>query len=160
MEGDGLLLGCTYRSPSSSASNNDILIDLLNNVGEDKASHKVIIGDLNWRKIQLNDGCGFLPDTSSIDNQEQCFLSCVDDSFLIQHFNFSTRLRGCDQQSLLDLAFTNETNMVDKVEALCPSGASDHISLNITLVLYTESSINRPSFDYSKGDFVSLRSMI
>ena len=50
--------------------------------------------------------------------------------------------------------------MVDKVEALCPLGASDHISLNITLVLYTESSINHPSLNYFKGDFVSLISMI
>ena len=50
--------------------------------------------------------------------------------------------------------------MVDKVEALCPFGASDHISLNITLVLYTDSSINHPSFNYFKGDFDSLRSMI
>ena len=49
MKGDSLLLGCIYRSPSSSASNNDNLIDLLNNVGEDKASHKVILGDFNWR---------------------------------------------------------------------------------------------------------------
>ena len=46
--------------------------------------------------------------------------------------------------------------MVDKVEALCPFGASDHISLNITLALYTEGSNNRPSFIYFDGDFVSL----
>ena len=81
IKGDGLLLGCIYRSPSSSTSNNDNIIDLLNNVGEDKVSHKVIIGDFSRRRIQWNDGCGFLPDTCSIDNQEQCFLSCVDDSF-------------------------------------------------------------------------------
>ena len=122
MKGDSLLLGCIYRSPSLSASNNDNLIDLLNNVGEDTASHKVIIGDFNWRRIQWNDGCGFLQDACSIDNQEQRFLGCVDDSFLIQHVNFPTRLRCCDQQSLLDLVFTNESNMVDKVEALYPLG--------------------------------------
>ena len=52
MNGDGLMLDCIYRSPSSSASNNDNLIDLLSNVGEDKASHKVIIGDFSWRRIQ------------------------------------------------------------------------------------------------------------
>ena len=117
-----LLLGCIYSSPSSSASNNDNLIDLSNNVGEDKTSHKVILGDFNWRRIQWNDGCGFLPDTCSINNQEQHYLSCVEDNFLIQHINFPTKLRGCDQQSLLDLVFTNETNMVDKVEASCPLG--------------------------------------
>ena len=121
MKGNSLLLGCIYRNPSSSASNNDNLIDLLNNVGENKASHKVIIGDINWRRIQCNDGCDFLPDTCLIDNQVQHFLRCVDDSFLIQHVNIPTKLRGCDQQSLLDLVFTNESNMVDKVEALCPS---------------------------------------
>ena len=69
MKGDSLQLGCIYSSPLSSASNNDILIDLLDNVGEDEASHKVIIGDFNWRRIRWNDGCGFLPDTCLIDNQ-------------------------------------------------------------------------------------------
>ena len=122
MKGDSLLLGCIYTSPSSSASSNDNLIDLLSNVGEDKASHRFIIGDLNWRKIQWNDGCGFLPDTCSIDDQEQRFMRCVDDNFLPKYVNFPTRLRGCDQQSLLDLAFTNESYMVGKVEALCPLG--------------------------------------
>ena len=80
--------------------------------------------------------------------------------FLIRHVNFPTWLRRCDQQGFLYLVFTNESNMVNKVEALYPLGASDHISLNISLVLYTESSINRPSFNYVNGDFVSLRSMI
>ena len=88
MEGDSLLLGCIYRSPSSSTSDNDNLIDLLNNVGENKAYHKIILGDINWRRIQWNDGCGFLPDTCSIDNQEQCFLSCVDDNLFIQLSTF------------------------------------------------------------------------
>ena len=73
MKEESLLLCCIYRSPSSSASNNDNFIDLLSNVGEDKASHKVILGDFNWRRIQWNDGCDFLPDTCSIDNQEQRF---------------------------------------------------------------------------------------
>ena len=84
----------------------------------------------------------------------------MDDNSLTQRINCPTRLRGCDQQSLLDLVFVNESNMVDKVEALCPLGLSDHISLNITLVLYTEGSINHPSFSYFSGDFVSLRSII
>ena len=97
MKGDSLLLGCIYRSPSSSVSSTDNLIDLLNNVGEDKASHKVTIWDFNRRRIQWNDGCGFMPDTCSIDNQEQHFVSYVDDSFLIQHVNFPTRQRCCDQ---------------------------------------------------------------
>ena len=47
-----------------------------------------------------------------------------------------------------------------QINILCPLGASDHISLNITLVFYTESSINHPSFNYFKGDFASLKSMI
>ena len=71
MKGDSLLLGCVYRSPSSSASNSDNLIDLLRNVADDKTSHKVILGHVNWRRIQWNDGSGFLPATCSIDNQQQ-----------------------------------------------------------------------------------------
>ena len=76
MKGDSLLLGCIYRSPLSSTSSNDNHIDLLNNAGEDKASHKVIIGDFNWR-IRWDDGCGFLPDTCSIDIQEHVFELCM-----------------------------------------------------------------------------------
>ena len=88
MKGDSHLLGCIYKSSSTTASDNDNLIHLLSSVREDKASHKAILGDFNWRRIQWNDGCGFLPDTCSIDNQEQRFLSCVDDSFLIQMSTF------------------------------------------------------------------------
>ena len=63
--------------------------------------------------------------------------------------------------SLLDKGFTNETNTVDNVEALCPLGASGDISpLNTMLELDTESSINYPSVTYFKGDFTSMRSMI
>ena len=51
MIGKSHLLGGIYRCPSSSVSNNDNLIDSLNNVGENKASHNVIIGDFNWRRI-------------------------------------------------------------------------------------------------------------
>ena len=50
--------------------------------------------------------------------------------------------------------------MVDKVRALCPLGASDHISLNIILALYAEGSTNRPSLDYFTDEFVSLKSVI
>ena len=50
--------------------------------------------------------------------------------------------------------------MVDKVKTLCLLGTSDHISLNIAHALYTKSNIKRSSLNYSKGDFVSLRSMI
>ena len=64
-----------------SASSNDNLIDLSNDVGEDKASHRVISGDFVWIRIQWNHGCGFLPDTCSIDDREQRFLNCVDDNF-------------------------------------------------------------------------------
>ena len=107
---------------------------------------------------QWNDGCSFLADTCLIDNQEQRFLSCVDNNFLTQHVYLPTRLKGCDQQNLLDMVYTNESNMVDKVEALCPLGASDHISLNITFVLYTESNINCHSFNYFRGDFYTVYS--
>ena len=44
--------GLYLQSPSSSTTNNGNLIDLLNNAGEDKASHRGILGEFNWRKIQ------------------------------------------------------------------------------------------------------------
>ena len=50
MKRDSLLLGCIYRSPSSSTSNN--LIDLFTSIGDDKASYRVILGDFSWRRIQ------------------------------------------------------------------------------------------------------------
>ena len=47
---DSLLLGCIYRSPSSSTSNHDNLIALSNNAGENMASHKVALGDFTWKR--------------------------------------------------------------------------------------------------------------
>ena len=60
---------------------------------------------------------------------------------------------------LLQMSLTL-SKMVDKVEVLRSLAVSGHISLNITHVLYTESSINHTSFNYFEGNFVSLRSII
>ena len=54
------------------------------------------------------------------------FASAVEDKNLFQHVKTATRFKN-DQNSCLDLIFTNEENMVNKVRELPPIGKSDHV---------------------------------
>ena len=98
---DSLLVGCIYRSPSSSKENNAKLNDLLRHALTLKDSHVLITGDfnyggLNWELQQ------------STDNVEHCssiFMECVKDLFLYQHVTEHTRHRVGQSPSRLDLIF-------------------------------------------------------
>ena len=47
---DTLLVGCIYRSPNSSETNNNDLFNLIKEMSEKRLSHKLIMGDFNFQK--------------------------------------------------------------------------------------------------------------
>jgi len=72
------------------------------------------MGDFNYPDI----------DWSSLHSQSkngQSLLDSVEDCFLTQHVQDPTR-----SDSTLDLVFTDEPNMIDKVEIMGKLGKSDH----------------------------------
>ena len=54
-------------------------------------------------------------------------MDVVDDLFLFQHVCQPTCFRLNESPSLLDLIFTNESDMIDNLLYLPPLGNSDHI---------------------------------
>ena len=47
---DNLLVGCVYRSPSTSNDNNELLLDIIKCASNKNNSHLMIVGDFNYRE--------------------------------------------------------------------------------------------------------------
>ena len=125
-----LLLGAVYRSPNSSADNNQLLLEMIRWAATVKHEYLMICGDfnlplINWSSHQSAD---------SESSLSSCFLEMVEDLDLFQHVQNSTRFRG-SQNSCLDLIFTNEENMVNDIQEWPPLGKSDHLCQKWRLVV-------------------------
>jgi len=65
---------------------------------------------------------------------------------------------GTRNNSILDLVFTSEPDMIDSVSVLGCLADSDHNILQWTVSLSpTTALFNRSSLDYSKADFLAIR---
>lgn len=150
---DKLLIGGIYRSPNSSKDNNrqlNIVIKAAVNLGY---SHILIAGDFNFRDIEWST----IECTSSIMSDDSIFIENIRDVYLTQHIVQPTRHRAGQQDSCLDLVFTNEDRMVDNVEYLPSVGVSDHLLLIFDYVCYiptNQRSSQRPN--YFKADYVAM----
>ena len=83
-------------------------------IEELQGKHVMLMGDFNYPDINW----------SSLHSQSrngQSFLDSVEDCFLTQHVQDSTR-----SDSMLDLVFTDEPDMIDKVEVMGKLGKSDY----------------------------------
>ena len=140
-----LLAGVVYRSPNSSGENNDRLLDMLRLARTVHCDYLMICGDFNlprieWKAFQCLDSEG---------SYSQAFLNTIEDLNLSQHATEPTRFRG-QQQSCLDLIFTNEENMVEEVKELPPIGKSDHVcqmwDLILSEVVFRNTTVLRRNF--------------
>ena len=130
---DQLLLGCIYRSPNSTIDNNNRLIKLINTMNNIKISHKVLMGDFNFKNIEWDT----MTANSVADEQTKQFINTINDTFLFQHVTEPTRYRINQQANILDLVFTNEENMVENIIYKEPLGNSDHVTLTVDLKCYS-----------------------
>lgn len=150
---DKLLVGCIYRSPSSSIENNQELLNLFLQVRDLSPSHILILGDFNLREIDWR------TDTANANEEHIAskFLECVRDCFLYQHIRDYTRFREGSEPSVLDLLFTNEEHMINSVVYSSGLGKSDHLQLQFTFNCYTEI-IPRSftKFNFFKGNYTGL----
>jgi hypothetical protein len=153
--GDSLLFGCVYRSPSSMPDNNAALCKLMTEVCEANYSHKLIVGDFNFKEISWADE----KVNASDEHPASMFFECIQDNFLHQHVTRETRFRGNQMPSLLDLVLTNEVDMVDSDNLVYdpPLGKSDHSTLLFDYNCYLEVPANNtPRFQYYKGAYADM----
>lgn len=130
---DVLLLGCIYRSPSSSADDVHELGALLKLVTNSRYSHVLIAGDFNFPQINWKTGLSSAP----LSHGSHAFIDILHDSFLYQHVENPTRFRLGDTPHTLDLIMSSEEAMVKNLEYLPGLGSSDHILLQFRLACYT-----------------------
>ena len=119
---DKLLLGCVYRSPSSTEQNNIKLFNLLQQIPEYDSTHTVITWDFNYPEIEWTTWST----TKSEEHHSQKFSDACRFTYLHQHTTQPTRHRHGQNESLLDLVFTNEEHMVLSIDYLPGLGISDH----------------------------------
>jgi len=135
-----------YRSPNVvlfGKDNDALLCDLINEI---RGKPLLLMGDFNFPDIDWESHRG----STAASNK---FIDCVDDAFLSQHVNQGTR-----NNSILDLVFSSEPDMIDSVSVLGSLADSDHNILEWTVSLCpTATLFNRPFLDYSKADYPAIR---
>ena len=144
-DGKRLLIGVIYRSPNSPDTNNQNMLNILKLASAFRSDYLMVCGDYNLPKINWSTNqC--LDAESSFTAQ---FLEVFEQVNWYQHARANTRFRG-QQQSCLDLIFTNEENMITDVSELPPIGKSDHVCQKWEVVvkeaLYRNTSVLRPNF--------------
>ena len=150
-----LLVGCLYRSPSSSKENSDALSELISTVSTRQESHVILIGDFNipeidWDKLHVEAPSNHLAHT---------FLDALQSTDMFQHVRDPTRYRGGQTANVLDLVITNIEEMIQEVSHRPPLGRSDHCSLHVDLSIQSEPHKSKRPDQYNmyKGDFIKMR---
>ena len=150
-----LLIAAVYRSDSGTNQNNLNLLNLLQEINSMKESHKLVIGDFNYKNIDWESW--FTPKNENSD--EQLFINCIQDMYWYQHIATPTRFREGEEPSILDLVFTNEEAMIEEITHQSPLGKSDHSVLLMKFRIQHSSNFTpRTVRQYNKGDYDSMRS--
>ena len=142
-------VGLFYRAPDSNFDINNTIINEINtglqNIGNNPA---IILGDFNLPDINWNLHIGR--------NEDVEFLNCLHDNFLDQLINFNTR-----GNNILDLLFTNDSNLVSSLTSSPPLDNSDHSSFIFNLNVSTQRNENKElKYNYNKGDFNKFRTLL
>ena len=140
--GTAVCIGVCYRSPTASAQENEMLLEVINNVAKSKVL--LLVGDFNYPMIDwvMQDSAG--PGME--------FLDVVQDNFLWQHVDQATR-----GDNILDLVLSTERNLVEDLRVTAPIGRSDHVTVQFELCLEVRGGheINF-GFDYRRADYVRI----
>ena len=152
-QGKKVLVGCIYRSTSSSKVNNDNMLKTLNKASDMAVGNRLLLmGDfnvpkVNWKTKELETGAKPV---------ERDFLECVTDNILYQHITVPTRFRG-NERSTLDLFLTQEEEDIKNIKVYQPIGRSDHGVVIADFICEwrskTEPKMRRA---YYKGDYVKI----
>ena len=144
------LVGAIYRSESGTKENNENLLNLLKEINNMKHSHKLVVGDFNYKDIDWETWSTHKSEAS----EEHSFISCIQDIYWYQHVTSPTRYREGVNPSTLDLVFTNEESMIEQISYQSPLGKSDHSLLYIKFLLkHTTKFQPKTIHMYDKGNY-------
>ena len=153
-EGDTLTFGCFYRSPTTtinSEENNEKLNSLLRCVSRKKYSlhafSEILITEISTGRLVHNEG-----------SKEAKFLETIQDCFLHQHIRESTRKRGNDEASLIDLILIDESMQVSDIAHHATLSKSDHSVITYKFNCYLDYTKPKERYSYDKADFQAMRS--
>ena len=154
---DKLLVGCVYRSPNISTSDEEQLNDMMIQACCFKVSHKLIMGDFNHPDIDWITGtCCRGPGHSAV-----AFLDIVNDAFLFQHCLEPTHSRPGQVHNTLDLVFTDEEEMIGDLEYITPLGKSQHVIIQFSLTCRTRLKNTAATvYRYDKADYDGMYSYL
>jgi hypothetical protein len=148
-------MGTVYRSPNSDRDN-DAKVNELFSVTQGR-SHVLVCGDFNHPEIDWLDVCT----PKDCNHPAAKFVEAVRDSFLVQHVQKPTHVRGDQTPNVLDLIFTSEEAMVGEIRHEAPLGKSHHHSLLFQFHCYTRTVHRGPArYIYAKGDYAKLRQLV
>ena len=111
IKNDKLLISCIYRSPDSNVTNDAKMNDTLKKANNLGFSHVLLFGDLNHPSLNWRENTS-PPDGN---HPSTIFMEAVRESFLTQHVTEPTHYRGNNTPNTLDLIFTNEEGMIEKL---------------------------------------------
>ena len=153
--GDRLLIGCVYRTPSDPKENSKEINKLLKSVTNNR-SHVLITGDFNYPEINWKEESS----PTNTDHPAAKFMEAVRDSFLIQHVMDPTHYRADQTPHVLDLVFSNGEEMIEEINHSAPLGKSHHHVLSFNFKAYCESTRTTSRLNFSRGDYDRLRQLI
>ncbi|CAC5395016.1 unnamed protein product [Mytilus coruscus] len=147
LNNDKLLIGCFYKSPSSSEEQHKALNDLLMKISklDDSYSHVLLTGDFNFPDINWETW-------SAKDSFSTNFLECVRDCYYQQMVDKPTRYR------INQLVLVNDKNFIHNSEYQDPIGDSDHNVLGFNFKCYlTYKNSKSVKFNYFKANYDKLK---
>lgn len=149
-----VLVGCIYRSPSSTDENSKKLIELIRDVGNKHFDFICLTGDFNWKNLNWQT-------CTSANEIEMGFFEALKDGFLTQIVEKPTRRRGDQAPSLLDLVIVNDEDIVSEVKHHSAMGKSDHEVLCFDLMInYKKEKDISERYIWSKGKYEQFRNEV
>ena len=125
------------------------MYELLEEINQIRASHKLILGDFNLPNINWRNN-------SAADRKSEKFLDTIQRFYWTQHTLEPTRARGTNTPSVLDLIMTEDENNIDNLVYESPLGKSDHCLINFNYNCYSlHNSTSYLKYFFDKGDYTS-----
>ena len=152
---NNFIIGGIYRSPSSCADNNDLLIELLNEITAMRHDHILITGDFNMKQIDW--------ETMLVNGTPNSFqyrlFDTINDLFLNEMIKEPTRFRGSDTPSKLDWILTENADCTENKIVSEPLGLSDHslISIEYDCIVAKNPDDETSYYSFFNGDYCAMR---